>query len=242
LHGNIDTLRNDILAFASTVSFAGGRKYVILDEADYLNPNSTQPALRNFMEEFSKNCGFILTCNFRNKLIEPLWSRCSVVEFKIPKEERPNLASQFFKRICNILEKEKVNYVERAVAEVVQKFFPDFRRTLNELQRYAATGSIDTGILTNLGDETFKTLIDHMKKKDFTNVRKWVGENNDIEPVVLFRKLYDSAATMLANNASVAQLVMIIANYQYKSAFVADQEINTTACMAELMVNVEWKT
>ena len=242
LHGNIDTLRNDILAFASTVSFAGGRKYVILDEADYLNPNSTQPALRNFMEEFSKNCGFILTCNFRNKLIEPLWSRCSVVEFKIPKEERPNLASQFFKRICNILEKEKVNYVERAVAEVVQKFFPDFRRTLNELQRYAATGSIDTGILTNLGDETFKTLIDHMKKKDFTNVRKWVGENNDIEPVVLFRKLYDSAATMLANNASVAQLVMIIANCQYKSAFVADQEINTTACMAELMVNVEWKT
>ena len=242
LHGNIDTLRNDILAFASTVSFSGGRKYVILDEADYLNPNSTQPALRNFMEEFSKNCGFILTCNFRNKLIEPLWSRCSVVEFKIPKEERPNLASQFFKRICNILEKEKVNYVERAVAEVVQKFFPDFRRTLNELQRYAATGSIDTGILTNLGDETFKTLIDHMKKKDFTNVRKWVGENNDIEPVVLFRKLYDSAATMLANNASVAQLVMIIANYQYKSAFVADQEINTTACMAELMVNVEWKT
>jgi len=242
LHGNIDTLRNDILAFASTVSFAGGRKYVILDEADYLNPNSTQPALRNFMEEFSKNCGFILTCNFRNKLIEPLWSRCSVVEFKIPKEERPNLESQFFKRICNILEKEKVNYVERAVAEVVQKFFPDFRRTLNELQRYAATGSIDTGILTNLGDETFKTLIDHMKKKDFTNVRKWVGENNDIEPVVLFRKLYDSAATMLANNASVAQLVMIIANYQYKSAFVADQEINTTACMAELMVNVEWKT
>ncbi|NDG33009.1 AAA family ATPase, partial [bacterium] len=207
LHGNIDTLRNDILAFASTVSFSGGRKYVILDEADYLNPNSTQPALRNFMEEYSKNCGFILTCNFKNKLIEPLWSRCSVIDFKIPKEERPNLASQFFRRICTILDKEKVSYVDKVVAEVVQRFFPDFRRTLNELQRYAATGSIDTGILTNFSEESFKVLIEHMKKKDFTNVRKWVGENNDIEPVVLFRKLYDSASTMLANNASVAQLV-----------------------------------
>lgn len=241
LHGNIDTLRNDILAFASTVSFSGGRKYVILDEADYLNPNSTQPALRNFMEEYSKNCGFILTCNFKNKLIEPLWSRCSVVEFKIPKEEKPSLASQFFKRVCDILEKEKVKYVDKVVAELVQKFFPDFRRTLNELQRYAATGAIDSGILSNFTDESFKTLIDFMKKKDFSSVRKWVGENNDIDPVVLFRKLYDNASTMLANNASVAQLVMIIANYQYKSAFVADQEINTTACMAELMVNMEWK-
>lgn len=242
LHGNIDTLRNDILAFASTVSFSGGRKYVILDEADYLNPNSTQPALRNFMEEYSKNCGFILTCNFKNKLIEPLWSRCSVVEFKIPKEEKPSLASQFFKRVCDILEKEKVKYVDKVVAELVQKFFPDFRRTLNELQRYAATGAIDSGILSNFTDESFKTLIDFMKKKDFSSVRKWVGENNDIDPVVLFRKLYDNASTMLANNASVAQLVMIIANYQYKSAFVADQEINTTACMAELMVNMEWKS
>lgn len=241
LHGNIDTLRNDILAFASTVSFSGGRKYVILDEADYLNPNSTQPALRNFMEEYSKNCGFILTCNFKNKLIEPLWSRCSVVEFKIPKEEKPSLASQFFKRVCDILEKEKVKYVDKVVAELVQKFFPDFRRTLNELQRYAATGAIDSGILSNFTDESFKTLIDFMKRKDFSSVRKWVGENNDIDPVVLFRKLYDNASTMLANNASVAQLVMIIANYQYKSAFVADQEINTTACMAELMVSMEWK-
>jgi len=241
LHGNIDTLRNDILAFASTVSFTGGRKYVILDEADYLNPNSTQPALRNFMEEYSKNCGFILTCNFKNKLIEPLWSRCSVVEFKIPKEEKPSLASLFFKRVCTILEKEHVKFVDKVVAEVVQKFFPDFRRTLNELQRYAATGAIDSGILTNFTDESFKALIEFMKRKDFTSVRKWVGENNDIDPVVLFRKLYDNASTMLANNASVAQMVMIIANYQYKSAFVADQEINTTACMAELMVNMEWK-
>ena len=242
LHGNIDTLRNDILAFASTVSFSGGRKYVILDEADYLNPNSTQPALRNFMEEYSKNCGFILTCNFKNKLIEPLWSRCSIVEFKIPKEEKPSLASQFFKRVCDILEKEKVKYVDKVVAELVQKFFPDFRRTLNELQRYAATGAIDSGILSNFTDDSFKNLIECMKKKDFSGVRKWVGENNDIDPVVLFRKLYDNASTMLANNASIAQLVMIIANYQYKSAFVADQEINTTACMAELMVNMEWKS
>lgn len=241
LHGNIDTLRNDILSFVSTVSFSGGRKYVILDEADYLNPNSTQPALRNFMEEYSKNCGFILTCNFKNKLIEPLLSRCSVIEFRIPNEEKPNLALQFFKRICVILNKENIKYVDKVVAEVVQKFFPDFRRTLNELQRYAATGAIDSGILSNFTDETFKTLIDFMKRKDFTSVRKWVGENNDIDPVVLFRKLYDNASTMLANNASVAQMVIIIANYQYKSAFVADHEINTTACIAELMVNMEWK-
>lgn len=241
LHGNIDTLRNDILTFASTISLTGGRKYVILDEADYLNPNSTQPALRNFMEEYSKNCGFILTCNFRNKLIEPLQSRCSVVEFKIAKDEKASLASQFFKRITTILQKEQVQFEPKVVAEVISKHFPDFRRVLNELQRYSATGSIDTGILSNFEDENFKLLIDHMKKKDFTSVRKWVAENTDLEPVVLFRKLYDNASVVLADNSSVAHLVTILANYQYKSAFVADQEINTTACMAEIMVNMEWK-
>lgn len=241
LNGNIDTLRNDIMSFASSVSFHGGRKYVILDEADYLNANSTQPALRNFMEEFSKNCGFILTCNFKNKIIEPLHSRCSVIEFKIQKEEKPKLAAQFFKRIISILESENVQYDQKSVAAVVEKHFPDFRRTLNELQKYSATGKIDTGILSNFDEDNFKTLVDYMKKKDFTSVRKWIAENSDIEPVVLFRKLYDNSHALLANTASVAQMVMILANYQYKSAFVADQEINTTACMAEIMVNMEWK-
>lgn len=241
LNGNIDTLRNDIMSFASSISFHGGRKYVILDEADYLNPNSTQPALRNFMEEFSKNCGFILTCNFKNKIIEPLHSRCSVVEFNIPKDDKPKLAAKFFNRAIDILKKENVEHVPKAVAVVIEKHFPDFRRTLNELQRYSATGSIDTGILSNFEEDNFKALVDYMKKKDFTNVRKWVAENTDIDPVVLFRRLYDNASMLLADNANVAQMVMILANYQHKAAFVADQEINTTACMAEIMVNMEWK-
>ena len=159
MHGNIDTLRTDILNFASTVSFTGGRKYVILDEADYLNPNSTQPALRNFMEEYSKNCGFILTCNFKNKLIDPLISRCSVIDFVIPKEDKPKLAVKFYKRVQDILRAENVEFNPQAVAGVIEKHFPDWRRVLNELQRYAATGKIDTGILANLQEDSFKSLI-----------------------------------------------------------------------------------
>ena len=237
----IDVLRTKIKQFASTVSFSGKPKVVILDEADYLNPNSTQPALRAFIEEFSANCRFILTCNFKNKIIDPLHSRCSVVEFTIPKEDKPKLAAKFFNRAIDILKKENVEHVPKAVAAVIEKHFPDFRRTLNELQRYSATGNIDTGILSNFEEDNFKALIDFMKKKDFTNVRKWVGENTDIDPVVLFRRLYDNASMLLADNANVAHLVMILANYQHKAAFVADQEINTTACMAEIMVNMEWK-
>ena len=192
MNGNIDTLRNDISNFASSVSLSGGRKYVILDEADYLNPNSTQPALRNFMEEFSKNCGFILTCNFRNRIIEPLHSRCSVIEFKIPNKDKPKLAANFFKRVLSILEQENVEAEPKAVAAILERHFPDFRRTLNELQRYGATGKIDSGILVNVQETSLKELISFMKTKDFTNVRKWVGENLDTDPVVLFRKFYDS--------------------------------------------------
>ena len=192
LNGNIDTLRNEIKTFASSVSLSGGRKYVILDEADYLNPNSTQPALRNFMEEYSKNCGFILTCNFKNRIIEPLHSRCGVIEFKLPKEERPKIAAAFFRRVVDILTTENVTFDSKAVAGVVEKFFPDFRRTLNELQRYAATGAIDAGILANKKEETFKELFDYIKQKNFTNVRKWVGENSDVDSAVFFRSLYDS--------------------------------------------------
>lgn len=240
LNGNIDTLRNEIKTFASSVSLSGGRKYVILDEADYLNPNSTQPALRNFMEEYSKNCGFILTCNFKNRIIEPLHSRCSVVDFKIPKQEKQKLATQFLSRVVNILTNENVEFDKKVVAEVISKYFPDFRRTLNELQRYAATGKIDTGILTNIREETLKELMSHLREKSFTNVRKWVGENSDVDSASFFRMLYDTASEYL-KPSSIPQLVLIIAEYQYKAAFVADQEINLTACLTEIMVEAEFK-
>jgi len=239
MNGNIDTLRVDISQFASSMSLMGGRKYVILDEADYLNPNSTQPALRNFMEEFSKNCGFILTCNFKNKIIEPLHSRCTVIDFKLPNNEKAKLASQFMKRIKNILDTEKVQYDDGAVAEVISKYFPDWRRVLNELQRYSATGKIDSGILANLGDESFKNLFGHLKAKSFSSMRKWVGENSDIESHVLFRKIYDNAIQYI-KPASIPQLVLIIGDYQFKAAFVADPEINTVACLTMIMTECEF--
>lgn len=240
MNGNIDTLRNDIRQFASSVSFYGGRKYVILDEADYLNPNSTQPALRNFMEEFSKNCGFILTANFSNRIIDPLHSRCSVVEFKIDKDDKPKMASLLFKRAQQILESEGVEFDPKAVVEVVKKFFPDFRRVLNELQRYSATGKIDSGILVNFTDEKLKGLIELVKQKNFTEIRKWVGENPDIDTTTFFRKLYDTASDYM-KPSSIPQLVLILAGYQYKAAFVADQEINILACLTEIMVEGEFK-
>ena len=239
MNGNIDTLRTEIKDFASTMSFTNNRKYVILDEADYLNPQSTQPALRNFMEEFSKNCGFILTCNFKNRIIEPLHSRCSVVEFSIPKAERPKVASNFFKRILDILENEKIENNNKVVAKMVESHFPDFRRVLNELQRYSATGKIDTGILANNGDASIEELVSHLKAKSFSEMRKWVAQNSDTDTAAVLRKLYDAANEKLKPH-SVAQLVLILADYQYKAAFVADQEINMVACMTEIMANCEF--
>ena len=236
----IDVLRNKIKNFASTVSFDTNRKFVILDEADYLNPQSTQPALRGFIEEFHKNCGFILTCNFKNRIIEPLHSRCSVVEFKIPNEEKPKLAAQFFKRITEILEEENVKFNPKAVAGIIEKFFPDWRRCLNELQRYSATGEIDAGILVNISDENLKEMTGFLKEKEFGNMRKWVANNLDNDPARIYRKIYDTLYERL-EPASVPQLVLIIADYQYKSAFVADQEINLLACMTEIMSNVRFK-
>jgi DNA polymerase III delta prime subunit len=240
MNGNIDTLRTDIKNFASTVSFTNSRKYVILDEADYLNANSTQPALRNFMEEFSKNCGFILTCNFKNRIIEPLHSRCSVVEFKITKEEKPKIAACFFKRVCNVLKSENVEYEEKVVAEVVTKHFPDFRRVLNELQRYSAVGKIDSGILANQFDSNIKTLFSSMKSKNFKEVRTWVSENSDIDASTFFRAIYDNASEAVRPQ-SLPQLIVTLADYQYKNAFVADQEINIMACLIEIMSEAEFK-
>ena len=236
----IDDFRNSISAFATTMSFTGGRKYVIVDEADYLNAESVQPMLRNFMEEFSNNCGFIFTCNFVNKIISPLQSRCSVIEFKLPKEERPAMAASFYKRVVNILSSEEVEAEGKVVAKIVEKYFPDFRRVLNELQRYSATGKIDAGILTNLGEISIKELIDGLKNKEFNNVRKWVAQNVEGDNAQIFRKIYDGMSDYV-KPASVPQVVITLADYQYKSAFVADQEINMMAMMTEMMVEVEWK-
>ena len=214
----IDVLRTKIKNFASTVSLHGGRKYIILDEADYLNPQSTQPALRGFMEEFHKNCGFVLTCNYKNRLIEPLHSRCSVIEFTIPNSEKPKLASEFMKRVALILDEQKVKYDERVVAEVINKYFPDWRRILNELQRYAPSGTIDAGILVNIAEVNIKELMVSMKNKEFTNVRKWVVDNLDNDPVKLYRRIYDNLYNYV-DGSSIPHVVVILADYQYKSHF-----------------------
>ena len=236
----IDTLRTKIKNFASSMSLAGGRKYVILDEADYLNAETVQPALRNFMEEYSANCGFILTCNFVNKIISPLHSRCSVVEFKLPKKIMPKLAGQFFKRVEKILEVENIEHDQKVVAELITKYFPDNRRILNELQRYSATGRIDSGILANQSDENVKKLIDALKNKEFSVARKWVAQNIDGDVAPFFRKFYETIHEYAAP-ASIPQIVVTLADYQYKSAFAADQEINTMAMLTEIMVDTEWK-
>ena len=236
----IDVLRTKIKNFASTVSLHGGRKYIILDEADYLNPQSTQPALRGFMEEFHKNCGFVLTCNYKNRLIEPLHSRCSVIEITIPYSEKPKLASEFMKRVALILDEQKVKYDERVVAEVINKYFPDWRRILNELQRYAPSGTIDAGILVNIAEVNIKELMVSMKNKEFTNVRKWVVDNLDNDPVKLYRRIYDNLYNYV-DGSSIPHVVVILADYQYKSAFSADQEINMLACLTEIMAKVNFK-
>ena len=240
MNGGIDTLRNDIKSYASTVSLNGKRKFVILDEADYLNPQSTQPALRNFMEEYSKNCGFILTANYKNRIIEPLHSRCSVIEFMILKENKPVLANKFLKRVQDILKEENVEYDKKAVVELIIKHFPDWRRIINELQRYSTSGKIDAGILTQMSDGSFNTLIQALKKKEFNQMRKWVAENLDNDPTTIYRKLYDSCNTNM-KETSIPILVTTIADYQYKSAFVADQEINLVACLTALMIECEFK-
>ena len=236
----IDVLRTKIKNFASTVSLEGGRKYIILDEADYLNAQSTQPALRGFMEEFHKNCGFILTCNYKNRLIEPLHSRCSVIEFQIPNSEKPKLAGKFMKRVQDILSKENIQYNERVVAELINKYFPDWRRTLNELQRYSASGVIDAGILSNITEVNIEELMHAMKAKEFTNVRKWVVNNLDNDPVRLLRIVYDNLYNYI-DGSSIPHVVVILAEYQYKTAFVADQEINMLACLTEIMARVKFK-
>jgi DNA polymerase III delta prime subunit len=238
--GNIDTLRGKIKQFASSVSLLGGYKVVILDEADYLNPQSTQPALRGFIEEFSNNCRFIMTCNFKNRIIEPLHSRCSVYEFAIPNSEKPAIAGAFFKRLMDILTAENVTFDKAVLAQLVERYFPDWRRVLNECQRYSVSGTIDAGVLVNLGDTNIKSLMDKLKGKDFKGMRQWVVNNIDTEPHAIFRAVYDKMADHLQPQ-SIPQVVIILADYQYKNAFVADHEMNVVACMTEIMAGAEWK-
>ena len=235
----IDTFRTKIKNYASSMSLSGGRKVIIIDEADYLNPNSTQPALRNAIEEFAGNCSFIFTCNYKNRIIEPLHSRCAVVDFSLKNGEKVKMASSFMKRIQTILKTENVEYDQSVIVELIKKHFPDFRRIINELQRYSQFGKIDTGILSQIGDVSIEEIVKHVREKDFGSIRKWVA-GNEVDSNTLFRKLYDSLYEVLKPQ-SIPQAVLILADYQYKAAFVADQEINMVACLTELMVGVEFK-
>jgi DNA polymerase III delta prime subunit len=235
----IDTLRTKIKQFASAVSFGSGTKVVIMDEADYLNRESVQPALRAFIENFSDNCRFIFTCNYKQKIIAPLHSRTTVIEFTSQKSDKARLASAFMKRMQYILGQEGVQYKEKVLAELLMKFYPDYRRVINELQRYSSSGSIDEGILSNFSEVNTRELITSLKEKDWKKMRQWVVDNSDNDPNLIFRKIYDSLADI--KSASIPKLVLILADYQYKSAFVVNHEINLVACLTEVMATVEFK-
>ena len=236
----IDLLRVKLENYCSSVSLLGGRKVVIIDEADYLNPQSTQPALRGFIEQFSENCSFIFTCNYLHRIIEPIHSRCSVIEFKIDKKDAPVIAQSMLDRTKQILDENNVNYNEKVLVELIMRYYPDFRRTLNELQRYSATGSIDSGILGQLGDANFLALINALKEKNFTKVRKWVNDSSHTDPRNIYRQLYDNLHEHLTPSA-LPPIILLLADYQYKSAFAADQQINLTACLIEIMVEGQWQ-
>jgi DNA polymerase III delta prime subunit len=239
LNVGIDTLRYEISSFASTVSLTGGRKYVIFDEADNLNA-TVQPALRNFIEEFSSNCGFIFTCNFKNRILGPLRSRLSEIDFTVEKADKPKLASQFFKRVINILEQERVDYDQKVVAKVIERHFPDFRRVLTELQTYAASGRIDEGIFVNIKQESIDTLFELLKIKNFTGMRKWVADNSDQDANEMFRRIYE-AANDRVELKSMPGFCVTLADYMYKSSLVADQEINLVAFLTEVMFETVYK-
>ena len=238
-NGNIDTLRTQIRQFASTMSLMGGTKIVVLDEADYLNPNSTQPALRNFIEEFSKNCRFILTANFSNRIIEPLHSRCTTIEFNMTDKDFPQMASKFLKRVEQILENENVKYSKNVIAEIITNYFPDFRKTLNELQRYSSSGSIEK--MPEDFDETdLTTVINYIKNSEFGKMRKWIAEHTDIDPIKVMRGIIDKSKSIFQDQ-SIPDAILLYNQYDYRNAFVADREINLVAFMTELMINMEFK-
>jgi DNA polymerase III delta prime subunit len=234
----VDVIRVKVKNYASSMSLSGGRKVIIIDEADYLSPNA-QACLRNAIEEFAANCSFIFTCNYKAKIIDPLHSRCAVIDFGMKNGEKQKMASAFFKRIQSVLESENVEYDDKVIAELVKKHFPDFRRVINELQRYAQLGKIDVGILSQIGEVSITQIVKFMKDKDFTSVRKWAA-TTEIDSTALFRKLYDGLYDIL-KPSSIPGVVIVLADYQYKQAFVADQEINLVACLTEIMANGEFK-
>jgi DNA polymerase III delta prime subunit len=234
----IDTLRTKIKSFASAFSFEDKPKVVIIDEADYLNRESVQPALRAFIETFSDNCRFIFTCNYKQKIITPLHSRTTVIEFSAHKGDKRTLAASFMKRMQEILKAEGVEYVDKVLAELLMKHYPDYRRVINELQRYSSSGVIDEGILSNIGEVNTKELVSAMREKDWKKMRQWVANNVESDPQGIFRYIYDS---LIPEVETVPQMVILIADYQYKAAFVADQEINLTACLTELMASMKFK-
>ena len=236
----IDVLRSKIKQFASSVSLNGGTKVVILDEADYLNAQSTQPALRGFIEEFSANCRFILTCNFKNRIIEPLHSRCSVIEFNTTKKQLASLAACFMKRLQTILTSEGVDFNNEILAELIMRYAPDWRRVINECQRYSSSGEITSDILIGLSDQNIAALVGFLKGKDFKNMRGWVTNNTDVDSSVIFRRIYDTLYDY-AQPQSIPSIILILADYQYKAAFVADKELNTVACLTEIMASSDWK-
>jgi DNA polymerase III delta prime subunit len=236
----IDTLRTKMTQFCSTISLSGGgRKVVIIDEADYMNPDSVQPAMRGFIEKFAENCSFIFTCNFKNRIIEPIHSRCAVIDFGLNKDEKPNIASQFMIRCGDILTEESVEHDKKVVAELINKHFPDFRRIINELQRHSTSGEIDSGVLAIIGELNLNQLISALRNKNFHDMRQWVSSNVDNDPTTIYRKIYDKLYEVL-EKSSIPQAVLLIADYQYKSAFVADQEVNLVACLVELMAECEF--
>ena len=236
----IDTLRTKMTQFCSTISLSGGgRKVVIIDEADYMNPDSVQPAMRGFIEKFAENCSFIFTCNFKNRIIEPIHSRCAVIDFALKKDEKPDIASQFMIRCGDILTEESIEHDKKVVAELINKHFPDFRRVINELQRYSTSSEINSGVLAIIGELNLNQLISALRNKNFHDMRQWVSSNVDNDPTTIYRKIYDKLYEVL-EKSSIPQAVLIIADYQYKSAFVADQEINLVACLIELMAECEF--
>ena len=237
----LDTVRNNAKNFASTVSLTSDSKHkvIIIDEADNTT-SDVQLLLRASIEEFSGNCRFIFTCNYKNKIIEPLHSRCSVVDFSVSKKDKPTIAAQFFQRLNTILEEEKIDADKKVVAELINKHFPDWRRVLNECQRYSVGGKIDSGILATFSEVKTNELVTNLKKKNFSEVRKWCVNNLDNDPTVLLRHVYDNLFTTLVSS-SIPAAVLIIAKYQYQVAFVADQEINLLACLTEIMVECEFK-
>ena len=237
--GNIDTLRGKIKQFASSISLQGGYKVVILDEADYLNPQSTQPALRGFIEEFANNCRFILTCNFKNRIIEPLHSRCGVYEFNTTKKELAELAGLFMTRLKFIMAEEKVEASPFVLADLIMKYAPDWRRVINEAQRLSIGGVIDSAEAASSDINSFIELVKFLKDKDFKKMRKWIVNHTDLSPDAIVRGLYDNIEKIVKPQ-SIPQLVLILRDYLYKAAFVADHEVNTTASMIEIMSDVEF--